>query len=969
MGVPVREVPSVIPCYDPPMEGGVMTLNCNGWSTPVKQGKKMVKRKTLILNMAKTHKVGILGVQETHFKSQAEVKAEQFWLAKHGFMMEATVQENATSKGTAAIIWDKQWAHVSTHVISSRILVVCLQGSQKKKMMVVCGHMHHEAPQRSAQWTGMVQQLQAIPRDSAIYCMDHNSVIVPGSDSQVIPEAELPSITAARRLEVDTIRKHNMIDAWNVVHAEREVEVPGYTYSFAGANPNPRRLDRVHVSDGIAKFCRGAYNVLTASSDHKAVVIQLGPQEEVNIRPRFRVPPEMLEDEEALEDLKKGIGALGGDGPVTWWDRARELIRRKTEYWKRANFGGYETDLGRIIRSCTPTTVPRDGWEYLAQQGLQPGSTREAYALLVSLSGAERATRFKATMCEILRPELQQREERHENNRLRKKRVVKLVSEMRERQNMARVRDQGGRLTRDPMQMAEVFKNYWGGVMSPTGRTESECSRYIESLPILERVRQAFPLLFKPLSIDIVQCALKKMPKGSSPGRDGVPIELYQALPDLFVPQLHRALSHFLETGTVPESWSTALMKNTPKFAGAEKPQDMRPLMLQNTCYKWLSAVILSQSIDAIQQITPPQQKGFLPGRQMVDHITHVRMEWENSPDIILVSVDFSKAYDSVLHVFVAAALRYLGAPPLYIALLMAMLAAHVNFVIGKGYVQEVCLSPQSGIRQGDPLSPAIFSMLTTFLIYDLQRLKIAMFMMLYADDIILGFKARGGIAKKDAAAAIYVLSIFGYFSGLRMNAQKTFVLYKSTLDPAPETVAGLTVVQKLKYLGIWLGHISAGQAYGPSLQAMYHRASYLRNLPLSLEEKAELLMIWIAPVVYLTAIAYAPNLQVESQLQIIQNLALSMNSWTLTKHMLAERGAAGGVELAPLSTYANWVHAKTFIRATTSPHMIPKYYMKQFQDWKRSKGIVVSEEFLPYFQLAPIPLGLPTFLQGSCRA
>ena len=42
---------------------------------------------------------------------------------------------------------------------------------------------------------------------------------------------------------------------------------------------------------------------------------------------------------------------------------------------------------------------------------------------------------------------------------MRQKRVVKLVSEMRERQNMARVRDQGGRVTRDPVQMAEVFRN------------------------------------------------------------------------------------------------------------------------------------------------------------------------------------------------------------------------------------------------------------------------------------------------------------------------------------------------------------------------------------------------------------------------------------------------------------------------------------------------------------------------------
>ena len=101
----------------------------------------------------------------------------------------------------------------------------------------------------------------------------------------------------------------------------------------------------------------------------------------------------------------------------------------------------------------------------------------------------------------------------------------------------------------------------------------------------------------------------------------------------------------------MPDSWGTSLLKCLPKFAGAEKPEDLRPLALQNACLKWVSTVIMLQTIDALQQLIPPQQKGFLPGRHMVDHIVYARSEWERLPEQIMVAVDFLKAYDSVTYV------------------------------------------------------------------------------------------------------------------------------------------------------------------------------------------------------------------------------------------------------------------------------------------------------------------------------
>ena len=77
-----------------------------------------------------------------------------------------------------------------------------------------------------------------------------------------------------------------------------------------------------------------------------------------------------------------------------------------------------------------------------------------------------------------------------------------------------------------------------------------------------------------------------------------------------------------------------------------------------------MATVVLGRMVDAIQQITPPEQKGFIRGWHMVDHLLRVRMEWDRADDIILISVDFAKAYDSVLHEYAAPALRYLCTPP-----------------------------------------------------------------------------------------------------------------------------------------------------------------------------------------------------------------------------------------------------------------------------------------------------------------
>ena len=83
---------------------------------------------------------------------------------------------------------------------------------------------------------------------------------------------------------------------------------------------------------------------------------------------------------------------------------------------------------------------------------------------------------------------------------------------------------------------------------------------------------------------------------------------------------------------------------------------------------------------------------------------------------------------------------------------------------------------------------------------------------------------------------------------------------------------------------------------YAPLIQKMMARARFLSNLPLSLQEKTEVFAIWIEPVVFLTARAYYPTAGVQSQLKLVQRMALGLNSWGITAQILSEVRGRGGL-------------------------------------------------------------------------
>ena len=63
-----------------------------------------------------------------------------------------------------------------------------------------------------------------------------------------------------------------------------------------------------------------------------------------------------------------------------------------------------------------------------------------------------------------------------------------------------------------------------------------QCKEWMEGLGIPRRVRKALPKLTKDVCEDTVHAALERMKRGSSPGLDGIPVEVYAAFAEVWCP-------------------------------------------------------------------------------------------------------------------------------------------------------------------------------------------------------------------------------------------------------------------------------------------------------------------------------------------------------------------------------------------------------------------------------------------------
>ena len=241
------------------------------------------------------------------------------------------------------------------------------------------------------------------------------------------------------------------------------------------------------------------------------------------------------------------------------------------------------------------------------------------------------------------------------------------------------------------------------------------------------------PVRLDPPSWQSITKALRQ-PKNKAAGMDHVAPDLNCWLPRELQWDLYVAVRHVCESGDVPHHWLQARIAMIYKSGPPEAARSYRPISIATGMYSILARLILDTLRGPIDAALSDPQAGCRRGYTTSQQALRISMLLHQYGDGALVCLlDIAKAYPSMPHERLTYGLRRLIGTPARIYNMVASIYAHNTEVYG-----DVRFPLRRGIKEGCPLSPALFVLVYEAFHQTLTREFPNSTIMAYVDDVAI---------------------------------------------------------------------------------------------------------------------------------------------------------------------------------------------------------------------------------------
>lgn len=748
----------------------ILSFNANGLGD--------YRKRKDVLDYLRNLKADLIFLQEVHVKSASENMFRSMW----GF--ECFVNgKDSNSKGVAILLNNTFEYKVHEIIKDDNGTYILLDMNLLGKRMTLVNVYGPSGTDSPHFFENVCNLIENVGNDYVIVGGDWNVVQDVSKD---VFRYRCVGRPRARRQIVDMMVVLDLVDVWRELHPDKR------QYTWRRFNTVQQgRLDYFLVSAQLVSDITDSSILPGYRSDHSIISLSLQKGKMKRQRPMWKFPNNLLKDREFVKEIKDLILEIKRQyGALVYCQESIGKIRNEELQLMIDDQLFFEMILleirGKsIVFSADKKRIQKEREETLVKEiaELEKDLDENNLELLKDKREELEAIRKKKVEGMIVRSRAKWIQEGETNSKyfsnLEKRNYVE--------KSIPYIEKEDGTLISDIDEIRREVKDFYENLYA------SKENEIIDvDLPSVvdgpKLTQEQSDSVEGEISVGEALSALKKMKNNKSPGGDGYTTEFFKFFWTDIGVFLVRSINFGFRTGQMSLSQRQGVITCIPKEGKPKKfLKNLRPITLLNTAYKIASACIAERLKSVLPEIIHEDQKGFLPGRFIGENL---RMLYDilfytdanNIPGLLLL-IDFEKAFDSVSWSFMQKCLDYFNFGPNMKHWIKTFYNNVYSCVaVNGGYSER--FSVYRGCRQGDPCSPYLYLICAEILSLlirsnpDIKGINIAddvkALLSQFADDTTLFLNG----SKRSFEEAITTINYFSSMSGLKMNSDKTQVIW-----------------------------------------------------------------------------------------------------------------------------------------------------------------------------------------------